>query len=1028
MKKIALLCGLVMAILTLKPQSAKAQFCIPTFTTGCVNGDSIYYFQLGPYWDSTGCKSTTYKKKVYPGYDSIGAVIPLYRGKRYGIRALVTNSSQNFAVWLDYNNNGTFDTAEAVITDNNGSDSLNNYVEIPYNAKPGKIAFRIIDAYSTSVNFINAGMACSSAYTAGSAQDYIVDIKATKTDAAVFTVLSPVGVCTGTKQPIKVVIRNAGRDSIQHFPVAFTINGKTFTDTVKIKLGMDQMDTLTFDSSVTINSAGAYTYKAYTMLPGDSDMTNDTVTSSVTIAVVPKTPTGAGAALCKSGTAVISASSSTPGTKTSWFASSTSDTLLATTDTFTTPKVTTPTTYYAESQTYFADSISTDTPTYGTVRSNWGCMFDIHAKSNLYVDSFYVKTLSSGKARVEIYYKLGTFVGHETKSKDWTFVGFDTVAGIGTTIVPCYIHIPKVLQAGQTYGMYIRTTTNNTNYDVGSKVFTKKDMVITTGSSISGLFGTPQNAGQSIVTTRNWNGNVFYHLATCPSNRTAVSVTFSSLIAGYTYKNSCSGTQFTDTSKAGSGAAVKTWYWDFGDSTTSTTQNPIHNYKYGGSKSVKLIVGLGGGCLDSVTKTISVNASPKARFTYADTCLGDSVRFTNTSLPSGATLTYSWDFGDKSTASTATNPKHEYASAGSYSVVLISTYAGCSDTSKAVKITISPLPTVKFGYTVTCNSKNVKFSDSSFTLGGGNYSWAFGDTSSTSSATSPSHTYNSFNSYKATLTITAKTSGCSASLSHTVNFFTGSKAEFSIFKDSVCSGNGTVFTNTNVSKGAKYAWDFGDGSKVAAKDTTHTYAKGGTYSVKLIAMNSNGCNDTITKNVYIRQTPNSTFTITKLGFQHYQFVPADSVDLGVFSWNFGDSTKVNTVNKNPTHTYKGNILHRITLQATSVNGCSSSSTDSTGINTGIFESPSEQNVVKVSPNPFRDNTIISYNLESSSYVRLEIFDMTGRSIVVLANSREIQGSHSVIFDPAVNKVQAGVYLLHITIGDAVQSKQLIYVK
>ena len=75
MKKIALLCGLVMAILTLKPQSAKAQFCIPTFTTGCVNGDSIYYFQLGPYWDSTGCKSTTYKKKVYPGYDSIGAVI-----------------------------------------------------------------------------------------------------------------------------------------------------------------------------------------------------------------------------------------------------------------------------------------------------------------------------------------------------------------------------------------------------------------------------------------------------------------------------------------------------------------------------------------------------------------------------------------------------------------------------------------------------------------------------------------------------------------------------------------------------------------------------------------------------------------------------------------------------------------------------------------------------------------------------------------------------------------------------------------
>src|SRR4051812_12702249 len=131
MKKIALLTGLFLAILTLLPRSARAQYCIPTYSTGCVNGDSIYYFQLGPYWDSSGCSSKVYSGKTYPGYDSVGAVIPLFRGKRYTIRALVGNTGQNFAVWLDFNKNGTFDTAEAVITDNNGSDTLNNFVDIP---------------------------------------------------------------------------------------------------------------------------------------------------------------------------------------------------------------------------------------------------------------------------------------------------------------------------------------------------------------------------------------------------------------------------------------------------------------------------------------------------------------------------------------------------------------------------------------------------------------------------------------------------------------------------------------------------------------------------------------------------------------------------------------------------------------------------------------------------------------------------------------------------------------------------------
>ena len=790
---------------------------------------------------------------------------------------------------------------------------------------------------------------------------------------------------------------------------------------------MDQVDTLKFDSSVTINTAGTYVYKAYSVLPGDSDLSNDTTSSSITIAVVPTTPVGIGATLCKSGVAVISASSSTPGCKTSWFASATSDTLLATTDTFTTPKITTPTKYYAESQKYFADSISTDTPTYGTLRSNNGCMFDIKAKSSLYIDSFYVKTFSTGKARVELYYREGSYIGHEVKSKDWTFVGFDTVAGVGLSLVPCYIHIPKVLSAGKTYGIYIRTTTDNTNYDVGSKVFTKKDMVLTTGASVSGLFGTPQKGGQSVVTTRNWNGNVFYHLATCPSNRTAVTINFSSLKTGYTYKNTCSGTQFTDTSKAGSGAVVSTWFWDFGDSTTATTQNPIHNYKYAGTKIVKLISGLGGGCTDSSIQTITVNASPKAAFTFANICNGDSVRFTNKSLPTGASLSYNWDFGDKSTSSSATNPAHKYASISTYSVRLITTYAGCNDTTTQ-SVTINPKPSVNFGYVLSCNSENVKFTDSSFVKGGGTYSWDFGDGSAKGTTNTPTHTYSNFNPTTVRLKITSTTTGCIDSFSRTLSFYTGSKAQFTL-KDSVCSGNGNAmkFSNTNVSTGAKYTWDFGDGSKVTAKkDTSHSYAKGGTYKVMLIALNSNGCNDTLKKTVTILQSPDASFTFSKVGFQKFKFIPKDST-ITNFIWNFGDSF-TDKINIKPVHGYKGNLVHIVSFTATSKNNCTSTSMDTTPVSTFIETEMRAVTDIRIYPNPFKESTIISYQLENAVNVSLEVYDMTGRKVATLASGNEGSGEHSVVFDPTVYQIKAGVYMLRVFIGESLQSKQLIYVK
>ncbi len=70
--------------------------------------------------------------------------------------------------------------------------------------------------------------------------------------------------------------------------------------------------------------------------------------------------------------------------------------------------------------------------------------------------------------------------------------------------------------------------------------------------------------------------------------------------------------KFTDTS---TGGAATSWFWDFGDGSGSTSQNPTHTYSATGSYQVKLIATNNGG-FTSKTSTVIVNPPPGPRATY----------------------------------------------------------------------------------------------------------------------------------------------------------------------------------------------------------------------------------------------------------------------------------------------------------------------------------------------------------------------------------------------------------------------------
>jgi len=149
---------------------------------------------------------------------------------------------------------------------------------------------------------------------------------------------------------------------------------------------------------------------------------------------------------------------------------------------------------------------------------------------------------------------------------------------------------------------------------------------------------------------------------------------------------------FTDESTDPDGT-IASWAWDFGDGTTSTSQNPTHAFADKQSYTITLTVTDDEGAEDTVTKTLAVgNEPPVADFTYAPASptVGQTVTFTDASTDADGTVeAWAWDFDD-GTTSTVENPTHAFTVAGTYTVSLIVTDdKGTDSTAKTEDITVS---------------------------------------------------------------------------------------------------------------------------------------------------------------------------------------------------------------------------------------------------------------------------------------------------------------------------------------------------
>jgi polygalacturonase len=78
------------------------------------------------------------------------------------------------------------------------------------------------------------------------------------------------------------------------------------------------------------------------------------------------------------------------------------------------------------------------------------------------------------------------------------------------------------------------------------------------------------------------------------------------------------------------------------------------------------------------------------------------------------------------------------------------------------------------------------------------------------------------------------------------------------------------------------------------------------------------------------------------------------------------------------------------------------------------------------PNPFNPTSVINYHIPVMSNVTLKVYDILGREIATLVDSRQSAGDYSAIFD--ASKFSSGVYLYRLTAGNYSAVRKMVVIR
>ncbi len=397
------------------------------------------------------------------------------------------------------------------------------------------------------------------------------------------------------------------------------------------------------------------------------------------------------------------------------------------------------------------------------------------------------------------------------------------------------------------------------------------------------------------------------------------------------------------------GEFIESWYWDFGDTTSTNNTDSIWNptHLYGPNDStylVQLIVTNYNGCIDTVVQEVYVAPCITAGFKVPDepVCARNELFFVDTSFlasNNGMIGTWLWDFGDGITETYdvfTDTVWHTYADAGTYELSLTIT-AGIDTnsytTTTMVEFEVHPTPLPMIGLDNNCQRDTTYFSDNSTIFGEPTTYrlWNFGDPTTeadTSNVQDPKYVYPTFENYPVSLFVQNRFM-CADSTKDTITIYKLPVAQFTY--QNTCMSYYTQFEETSIADSAVIAnwfWNFGDTLKAPA-DTSiiqapqYIYDSAGMYTVEMIITDEHLCMDTATTTVEIMPKPISEFVMIDTNRQGQVYFDNLSTNNPVdYEWDFDYNQGIWTSNDiNPIFQYEEDGNYTVMLVSWNQQGC-----------------------------------------------------------------------------------------------------------
>jgi PKD repeat protein len=458
------------------------------------------------------------------------------------------------------------------------------------------------------------------------------------------------------------------------------------------------------------------------------------------------------------------------------------------------------------------------------------------------------------------------------------------------------------------------------------------------------------------------------------------------------------------------GPHAASYYWTFGDGTSSPHQDPWHYYANPGTYTACLTVvdSSGQSCTTCDTVTVTAINNCNAAFNYYSMHNPDSLHFYSTGAPAAS---YYWNFGD-GTTSTHSDPWHLYTSAGTYYV--------CLTVADSNGITCNHCDTVHVGPASTCSATFAHYSLNSTsdsvhyyptTPHAASYYWNFAD-GTTSTNMDPWHHYASSGTYYACLTV-ADSNGITCTSCDTVYVGAHLSCSAAFSHYSINNPDSVHFYATGTGAVAWY-WNFGDSTTSTSQYPWHLYSNRGIYYVCLTVVESSGATCTQCDTVHVG---NGSFHVE--ADHHSGGNNPDSVQFNsnVFGseavawyWDFGDGAY--SSQETPVHIYASPGIYYATLTAADTAGAISVSYDTVNTGTtGVVTVQPTNAVVKVYPNPMNEFAIV-YLKNVTGTATFKLYDVTGQMVYGKENMAD--GSFTI----NTRNIAPGIYIY--TVGDSQQ--------